>query len=65
MERGPAGVGGGIAAKADESVRHFGRADGAVERLGINFIVMIHGESADFVSAIKLRRAGGLATPSA
>ena len=30
LERGPAGVGGGIAAEADESVGNFGRADGAV-----------------------------------
>jgi hypothetical protein len=30
LERGPAGVGGGIAAEADYGVRNFGRADGAV-----------------------------------
>ena len=64
LERGPAGVGGGIAAEADESVGNFGRADGAVERLDINFVSVIHGESADLVSAIKLGRSWGLANPS-
>ena len=64
MERGPAGVGGGIATEADESVGNFGGANGAVERLGIDFVRVIYGESADLVSAIKLRWARGLATPS-
>ena len=64
MERGPAGVSGGIAAEADQRVGNFGRADGSVERLGINIVTAIDGESADFVSAIKLCRAGGLAAPS-
>ena len=64
MERGPAGVGGGIAAEADDRVGNFGGADGAVERFGINFVRVIYGERADLVSAIELSRAGGLATPS-
>jgi len=64
LERGPARVGGGIAAEADESVGNFGGADGTIERLGINFVSVIHGERADLVRAIELCRAWGLATPS-
>jgi len=41
LERGPAGVGGGVAAEADESVGNFGGADGAVERFGINFVRVV------------------------
>jgi hypothetical protein len=64
LERGPAGVGGGIAAETDERIGNFGGADGAVERLGIDFVSAIHGESSDLVSAIELNRARGLTTPS-
>ncbi len=65
LEGGPAGVGGGVAAESDEGVGNFGGRDGAVERLGVNFVAAIDGETIELIVAVELDGAGSGAAPTA
>ena len=64
LERRPAGIGGCVAAESDEGVGHVRGSDGAIERLGVNFVAAVDGQTIDLVIAIELNRAGSGAAPT-